>query len=86
MLLRSISLKLDEKVDFVNGFTFQVSKKCQSLVVFLNGEYENKMAISSARLKFTDRVDAIIYICQNCLSEIADEIKTTKKRCNRKLW
>lgn len=80
MVVKSIPLKQDAKIDFVNGFTFQVSKKCQSLVIFLNGEYENKMAISSARLKFTDRVDAIIYVCQNCLSEIADEIKTTKKK------
>jgi hypothetical protein len=47
MVVKSIPLKLDEKVDFVNGFTFQVSKKCQSLVIFLYDKYENKIAVSS---------------------------------------
>jgi|GEM_PF-1514401 predicted transcriptional regulator len=47
MVVRSIPLKLDAKVDFVNSFTFMVSKKSQSLVIFLNGKYENKIAVSS---------------------------------------
>ena len=47
MVVRSIPLKLDEKVDFVNSFTFKVSKKSLSLVIFLNGDYENKIAVSS---------------------------------------
>jgi hypothetical protein len=27
LVVKNITLKLDEKVDFVNGFTFQASKK-----------------------------------------------------------
>ena len=45
MVVISIPLKLDAKVDFVNSFTFMVSKKSQSLVIFLNGKYENKIAV-----------------------------------------
>jgi hypothetical protein len=47
MVVRSIPLKLDTKVDFVNGFTLMVNKKSQNLVIFLNGTYENKIANSS---------------------------------------
>ena len=47
MVVRRILLKLDAKVDFVNSFTFMVSKKSQSLIIFLNGEYENKVVVSS---------------------------------------
>ena len=47
MAVRNIPLKFDAKVDFINSFTFLVSKKSQSLVIFLNGEYENKIAVSS---------------------------------------
>ena len=47
MVVKSIPLKLDKKVDFVNSFTLKVSKKSQNLVIFLNGTYENKIVISS---------------------------------------
>jgi hypothetical protein len=47
VVVRNIPLKLDTKLDFINGITFTVGKKSQSLVIFLNGEYENKIAVSS---------------------------------------
>ncbi|MGC1134227.1 MAG: hypothetical protein WA941_15480 [Nitrososphaeraceae archaeon] len=47
MVVKSIPLKLDMKVDFVNSFTFNVGKNSHSLVIFLNGAYENKIAVSS---------------------------------------
>lgn len=33
--------------NFINGFTFMVNKESQSLIIFLNGEYDNKVAVSS---------------------------------------
>lgn len=47
MVVKSIPLKLDAKVDFVNGFSFMVGKKSQNLVIFLNSTYENKIVNSS---------------------------------------
>ena len=47
MVIKNIPLKLDTKLDFVNGFMFKVSKKSQSLVIFLNSIYDNKIAVSS---------------------------------------
>jgi DNA-binding transcriptional ArsR family regulator len=47
MAIRNIPLKFDAKVDFINGITFKVSRKSQNLVIFLNGDYENKIAVSS---------------------------------------
>lgn len=40
----------------------------------------SNMAISAARLKLSEKVDAIIYVCRNCLLEIADDTKATKKK------
>ena len=47
MVVRSIPLKLDTKLDFVNGFKLMVTKKSQNLVIFLSSVYENKIANSS---------------------------------------
>lgn len=47
MTIKNIPLKLDAKLDFVNSFTFKVSKKSQHLVIFLNDVYKNKRAVSS---------------------------------------
>ena len=47
MVIKNIPLKLDTKLDFVNGLMFKVSKKSQSLVIFLNSIYDNRIAVSS---------------------------------------
>jgi hypothetical protein len=47
MVVENIPLKLDAKLNFVNSFTFMVNKKSQSLVIFLNGNYDNKVVVSS---------------------------------------
>jgi hypothetical protein len=47
MVVKDIPLKIDSKLDFVNGITFKVSKKSQSLIIFLNGTYENGIVVSS---------------------------------------
>jgi hypothetical protein len=47
MAVKNIPLKIDAKLDFVNGITFKVSKESQNLIIFLNGIYENKIDVSS---------------------------------------
>jgi hypothetical protein len=47
MVVENIPLKLDAKLNFINSFTFMVNKKSQSLIIFLNGDYDNKIAVSS---------------------------------------